>query len=286
MNINRKVTHRLLTTAACIMLAACQTTAPAPDKNSRSAKINSALERAAHSAAAKGERKQSFSYVEKIYKRNSNDPIAATNYAAALRESDYLDRAAIVLAPFANDPNTPSRTKSEYAAVQLALGNYEAAEKYAQKAVLQAPEDGRAYHYLGIALDAQGMHKEGERAFRKALDYWQGDPTSIMNNLALNLTSQNFLEEAIEILRKAKAVSPQKREIERNLRIITALYESQGGRAPKPMAKPVIEEKVSQQIEKNIQPSNTKAPITEVTVDEETSKKKTEPVEIQKSLNE
>ena len=88
-------------------------------------------------------------------------------------------------------------------------------------------------------MDAQGKHPEAERAFRKALDYWQGDPTTVMNNLALNLASQEFLDEAIEILNKAKAISPDRIEVERNLRIVMALQQSSGHRsAPKPKKKP------------------------------------------------
>lgn len=233
----KTISRSLLAASACALLAACQT-GPAPEQATRASKIDSALQRAAYSAAVQGEKKQSLSYLERIYKRKSDDPIAATAYAAALREADYTNRASIILAPFADDERAPAVAKTEYAAIQLALGNYEKAEKYAQNAVLQDDQDARAYHYLGIALDAQSMHEEAERAFRKGLDHWQGDPTTIMNNLALNLASQGFLDEAIEILRKAQAVSPDRVEIERNLRIVTALLESQGGRAPKPAIKP------------------------------------------------
>ena len=46
-----------------------------------------------------------------------------------------------------------------------------------------------------------------------------------MNNLALNLASQNKLDQAIDMLRKAKEVSPGRVELERNMRIITTLKE-------------------------------------------------------------
>ena len=278
--------------SACALLAACQTTGTPSAETSRSAKIDSALERAARTAAAQGERNQSSSYLEKIYKRNTDDPVAATNYAAALREADYLDRAALVLAPFADDPASPSEAKTEYAAVMLAKGDYERAEKYAQKAVLQDETNGRAYHYLGIALDAQSMHPEAERAFRKALDYWEGDPTSIMNNLALNLAAQEHLTEAIEILYKAQSVSPNKREVERNLRIVTALMESQSGRAPRPMAKPVVDVQIQQpvdEIEEDIVETDGKAPVTEVHVEdavEEAEQNNNAPVPLTDDLNE
>jgi outer membrane biosynthesis protein TonB len=46
-----------------------------------------------------------------------------------------------------------------------------------------------------------------------------------MNNLALNLASQNKLDQAIDMLKKAKEISPGRVEIERNLRIVSTLQE-------------------------------------------------------------
>ena len=246
--------HTLLITSAFITLGltACQTTSTNPDgvmaPNERTAamgatqigsykrpsatpedqadRINKALERAAMRTASNGGQKQSLSYLEKIYARKPNDPVAAVNYGKALRESGQNERAAIVLEPLAKSEESPALAKTEYAATQLALGNNGAAEKYAQKAVIQDPGDARAYHYLGVALDSKGKHVEAERAFRKGLDIWEGDPIPIMNNLALNLASQNNLEEAYEILQRAKAIAPNRIEVERNLRIVKALIET------------------------------------------------------------
>lgn len=235
-----------VTFSACVVLAACQTTGttPAGKDASNNAAIDSALNRAAASAAASGEKGQSLAYLEKIYKRNSEDPVAAINYAAALRDAEYLNQASMVLAPFANDKKGPAAAKTEYAAIQLALGNNKPAEQYAQKAVLQDEGDYRAFHYLGIALDAQGMHKEAERAFRKALDMWEGDPIPVMNNLALNLAAQEQLDEATTILEKAQAMAPDRVEIERNLRIVRTLQQSTR-HAPKPPIKPAAKPAVA-----------------------------------------
>lgn len=230
--------------SACLVLAACKTTGSTPSKTgaaASNASIDAALERAAANANASGEKSQSLGYLEKIYKRNSADPLAAINYAAALREAEYLNEAQLVLAPFANDKKGPPAAKTEYAAIQLALGNDKSAEEYAQRAVVQDPNDFRAFNYLGIALEAQGMHKEAERAFRKALDMWQGDPIPVMNNLALNLASQEYLDEAAAILEKAQAIAPERIEVERNLRIVRTLQQS-AAHAPKPVTKPVVPE--------------------------------------------
>lgn len=231
---------RILTlTSAVALLAACQTTgAPGTPQAERADKIESAVKRAETGTQKKDLRRFSLNQLEQAYKKDSSNAEAAADYAAKLRESDQLEQAELILAPFANDAKSPAFTKTEYAAIQLALGNNAGAEEYGKKAVLQDPEDSKAYHYLGVALDSRGSHKEAERAFRKALDFWEGDPTPIMNNLALNLAAQEQIDEALEILEKAKTLAPDRLEIERNLRIVRALKQSSGYEAPKPTAKP------------------------------------------------
>lgn len=236
---NSRHSKKLLMLGVAVFLSACQTTqSGVVGAKDQDARINSALERAAASAERSGKSTKSLRALENIYKRKSDDEQAAIDYAAALRKNDYLNRAAIVIEPFADGANASSAAQSEYAAIALAQGHNEKAEKYAQKAILKNKNNAEAYHHLGIALDAQGQHEPAERAFRKGLELWQGDPATIMNNLALNLAAQGFLDEAAEILQKARIVAPQRREIERNLRIVTALQQSHGAPAPKPKKKP------------------------------------------------
>lgn len=163
--------------------------------------------------------------LEKAYKRDTTQPTQALGYAIGLRQNAYLSRAAVVLKPFMDDTPVPAGMHAEMSMIELSLENYDAAEKHAKAAVVQDPEDYEAYHNLGIALDAKKMHVEAERAFRKGLEHWQGDPTAIMNNLALNLATQGFVDEAVAVLEDAKAIAPDRIEIERNLRIIRTLNE-------------------------------------------------------------
>lgn len=162
------------------------------------------------------------------YKKRPSDVKHALPYAIALREADYMNRAAIVLAPFADDPDAPADVKSEYAAIQLELGNYIQAENAARRAIKEDPESFEPYHYLAITLDAQGQYETAEGYYRTAMKTWKGDPTAVMNNLALNLATQERLSEAITVLEDAQALQPERDEIERNLRIIRALKETKG----------------------------------------------------------
>ena len=223
----------LLLSASLLTLGACQTT-NSNGSYDQASKIDRVLQNAARTASARGDNEQEVAILENRYKRNSDDPYIATEYAGALREAEYLNRASIVLSPFARDTNAPAYVKNEYTKIQLALGNYSVAEDFAQQVIIQDEDNYEAFQNLGIALDAQGMQEQAERAYRKGLDYWEGDPTSIMNNLALNLATQGYVNEAVEILEKAKAIAPERVEVERNLRIVRTLQESPRKRKPKP----------------------------------------------------
>lgn len=231
MKHNIRRTLLLLSATALIPLAACQTTQGGTAGGHSSTVTGQ---------AASGE---SLAVLESSYKRNSDNVGIATKYAHALRNADRLNRAAMVLSPFVTDTDdAPAATYTEYAATMAAMGSYDEAEANARKAILKDPENGQAYHVLGIALDAQGHHPQAEVAFRKALDHWEGDPSGVMNNLGLNLASQGFVDDALDMLRQAASLSPNRPEIERNLRIVSALQTQppkEGMRlVPKPPRKP------------------------------------------------
>lgn len=222
-----KLTTLMLVTGSALALSACSTTGTA---TGTSGQVDKAIERAADQSRSGGQ--ESLALLEKLYKRNPDDASIAVRYSRALRDANRLTRASIIIAPFAKNERKPNAAaKTEFAAVQVGLGNYAVAQEFASKAVAMDESNYLGYHILGIALDAQSEHKPAENAFRKALEIWQGDPTPVLNNLGLNLASQGFLDEAAEVLRRALETSPDRTEVERNLRIVSALRES-GGRAP------------------------------------------------------
>ncbi len=204
---------------ACILLSACGTTGGTERGNASSLP-------------------PSLATLESTYNRNPKNLEAAINYARELRYAEYLNRAAIVLSPFARGEDPTGAAKVEFAAIQIALGNYTAAEDYAQKAIAQNNNNYEAYHYLGIALDSKNMYEQAEQAYREALEHWKGNPTVVMNDLALNLAAQDKVEESAELLEKAAALAPDDKEIERNLRIIHALLQTHTPLPPKPAEKP------------------------------------------------
>ena len=239
-----------------LLLAACQTTATTgtgSNTGNNADPVNAALDRASTEAATSGQH-ESLQSIERLYKADSMNPQLAVRYSRALRDNGRMTRAAMVLNPLMENQKTKTiGVITEFAAVQAAMGNYEIAEKNARAAVMQDANSAQAYHILGIALDAQGFSKQAEVSFRKALDNWSGDPSPVLNNLGLNLAAQGFLDEAISTLRRAAALSPNKVEIERNLRIVQALQVQPGTNTvpyaqtkaeqagKKPAAKPITE---------------------------------------------
>lgn len=203
----------VLISAATLALTAC---AGAPAKYQTDETIDTSIKRAGYTPLE--------TYAQ-AYAARPDDPQAAYNYAYLLREEGRLEEALEILEPAAKKKSTPVEVVNEYGNALLADGQYRRAESVANTVIKQLPENGEGYHILGIALDAQAKHEPAEDAFRKALEYWQGDPVPVMNNLALNLTAQGYLDEAASLLREAKQIDPDRREIERNLRIVNTLRE-------------------------------------------------------------
>lgn len=211
-----------------LALAGCGTTSEVSNMTDRSgaSRVDSILERAARDASAAGNKAEALVILEQLNAKHPKDAGIATAYGQSLREDEQLNRARQVLQPFTEGKDAYPDAVIELSMVQLALGQYKEAELTARNAVKMDPESGRGYLALGTALDAQNYHEQAEVAFRRGVDKWKGDPAPIMNNLALNLASQNKLDPALDMLKRAKEISPNRIEIERNIRIITTLKES------------------------------------------------------------
>lgn len=171
-----------------------------------------------------GEKRESFASVERLYNANPDDELIAARYAKVLRESGDIKKAKTVLDKITKN-GAPSLAFTELAALSLETGNFSGAESAARKAIKGDEGNYRAWHILGISLDAQQKHPEAQTAFEKALSIWKGDAVPVMNNLALNLAAQGYTDKALEMLYEARKKDPGRIEIERNIRIIRTLNE-------------------------------------------------------------
>ncbi|MBI1326631.1 MAG: tetratricopeptide repeat protein [Alphaproteobacteria bacterium] len=213
---------------AALTLSGCAT-GPATSGN---AGLDSALESAAARAEAGGNNAEALALMEKYYARNPQNPEVALRFAKSLRANGELNKANLVLGPFAKDAKASAAVLNEYAMLQMDRGEFKAAETTARKLIKLDENNYEAWQVLGISLDAQTFHEQSETAFRKALEHAKGDKVPLMNNLALSLAAQEKVDEAIEILREAKRMAPNRTEVERNLRIISTLNEKAGPYVP------------------------------------------------------
>ena len=174
-----------------------------------------------------GEEHDDLSTIENAYQHDKKNAMFAARYGKALREAGKSKEAIAVLLPFTDNKTAGTLVNSELSTLYLSDNQLEKAEFSARKAIKMDGANYRAWRNLGNALDAQEKYKESETAFRRSLDLWTGeDKVPVMNNLALNLAAQGATDQALTILYQAQKLQPDKKEIERNIRIIRTLSES------------------------------------------------------------
>lgn len=173
-----------------------------------------------------GETRDNLITIETMYNRNKNDALNAARYGKALREAGSMKQAKSVLLPFVDSKEAGTLVNSELSSIYMGEADFSRAESSARKAIKQDGANYRAWRNLGNALDAQEKYVEGETAFRHSMEIWGGDDkVPVMNNLALNLAAQGYTDQALTLLYEAKKLSPDRIEIERNIRIIRTLSE-------------------------------------------------------------
>lgn len=231
--------------AALTALSACK------DEPGTKASINSMqgmrtetqhrLTQEAEDAIAAGKTEEALALYGKLHWHHRHDKSIALIYAQLLRKAGRASEAVAVLTPFAsfhsinNDHNkvviynSDAVVLNELAAANIATGDLDTANRLLDHVLADAgsaPLHADAWSLKGIVLDAEGHHREAEQAFNRALEGWKGDPTPVMNNLALCLANQGEFDQALDTLRRALVLSPNdKQEIARNIALITELRE-------------------------------------------------------------
>lgn len=197
--------------------------------------VQSRLTTAAAEAIAAGKTEEALEHYQKLYRNDKRDTSHALNYAQLLRRSGRSEEALKVLQPFAKQAlNSKKATVSplllnEYAAILIEHGKLADARSVIDLVLAEdayANSHADAMNLLGISLDAQGRHKEAETMFRLALEGWHGNPTTVMNNLALCLANQAMFDESLTTLRQALVMAPDKQEIARNIQLVSELRDN------------------------------------------------------------
>ncbi len=237
-----------LSIVALLSLSACKTTEqsilkPIDSMRGEHAETEARLSTAAAHAIAAGKTDEALKHYTELYLKDSGDRDTVINYAQLLRKTGNAKRAAEILSPYIKDYQGGDQKKqkpsplflNEYAAALIELGKLPEAEKTLDRVLEdETAKDfhADAHNLMGISLDARGEHHEAEGMFRLATDEWKGNPTSVMNNLALCLANQGMFDQSLETLRRALVMAPDKQEIARNIQIVSDLRTSIVPKAP------------------------------------------------------
>jgi Flp pilus assembly protein TadD len=222
-------------------LTACETTSTKVETVAGKTKVE--LPKPASNAdILYGENRDDLDNIESKYLQKKDDTLITARYGKALREAGKLKEARTILLPLSDNKEVGTMVNTELSALYMSEGNFNKAEFAARKAIKQDAANYRAWRNLGNALDAQEKYVEGETTFRRSMEIWTGDDkVPVMNNLALNLAAQGYTDRALTLLYEAQKLSPDRIEIERNIRIIRTLSEPPMFAKPK---RPLPESKV------------------------------------------
>ncbi len=225
MNINR---FKVIALTLCLVgLAACQSAPQGQDGGAKDVSTKLSAEQTGY--------------------YDSDDIESVVKQSSSLRKEKKYQEALEVLRPVANNPDArPDQSfYMEISWVYKMLGDTDKAEEYIQKAIKAGNTNPDAYFMLGNIMDEKKQPELAGQAYQKSLDLLPEhsshfDKQEIVNALALALTAQNKYDEAANLLHDAKDEFPDDQSIERNIRIITALQQSNGIPAPKPSSKPQL----------------------------------------------
>jgi Flp pilus assembly protein TadD len=230
--------YRLLPLVSLLLfstaLVGCASAPSTPDASGKIVTEKPDVKPADNADILYGETRDNLNTIEAQYQNKKDNKMIAARYGKALREAGKMKEAKEVLLPLSDDKAVGTLVSSELSTIYFAEGNFSKAESFARKSIKKDNANYRAWRNLGNALDAQEKYVEGETAFKKSLDLWTGkDKVPVMNNLALNLAAQGYTDRALTLLYEAQKMSPDRIEIERNIRIIRTLSEPPEFNKPK-----------------------------------------------------
>lgn len=217
----------LVSTVLCgMMLSGCQ------GNTSQKAMYQQALE--SRQQITKSNAGEAVQLYERLYARNSGDTGIAVKYAEALRKAGMPQQALTILSPLAESQmKAKPAVLVEYAAANIAVGRFMHAQHaldkfYALDKKNAADKDDykpQALNLNGLVLSASGHHEEAEEKYREALTSWLGNPSVVMNNLALSLAQQGKFDEALDFLEQAQrhSTADQQTMHDQNLALVEKL---------------------------------------------------------------
>jgi len=200
-----------LAVALGLTVAGCKTTQEPPATSAMAAVPRNETE-ARSAASAWGER----------HKANPSDPVAAINYAQALRASGQRSQAVAVLEQAALKNPKNMDLLGAYGRALADAGNYQQALDVLNQAHTPDRPDWRILSVQGAVLDQMGRHDEAQRYYATALKIVPDEP-SVLSNLGLSYALSRDLVRAEMTLRKAASRSGAEPRVRQNLALVVGL---------------------------------------------------------------
>jgi Flp pilus assembly protein TadD len=156
------------------------------------------------------------------HRAKPNDPVAAINYAQALRGIGQRAQAAAVLeqASIQNPKNT--ELLGAYGRALADVGNYQQALDVLERAHSPDKPDWRILSVQGAVLDQVGRHDEAQRYYASALRIVPEEP-SVLSNLGLSYALSKDLAQAEATLRRAVGRPRVDPRVRQNLALVVGL---------------------------------------------------------------
>lgn len=237
---------------ASVSLSACGTlnktagvgkgaTATDTSQNSR---LSDAIASAARDAQKDGMTQESLMFQSKLYHQDPNNPDKILNYARALRYTNRIDDAILVVRTPAKGPRATEPMMTEAAMILISAGQYDEALSFAQRAVEKNGKSVDAHHALALALSGLGKYEDAQLQFQETIQMWpeSRDQTAVINNLAMSLAAQGKIAEARTAMSMATGEALRSQTYQNNRAMLEALKDRTPVKAEK--LEPVIPEPV------------------------------------------
>src|SRR5262249_3296185 len=215
---SRARSARLLASAALLLAvglvtAGCQTTQSSDSASAMAAVAPSRDDADPRGAAsAWGER----------HRANPNDPVAAINYAQALRASGQRSQAVAVLEQVALNNPKNTAVLGAYGRALADAGNYQQALDVLNQAHTPDRPDWRILSVQGAVLDQMGRHEEAQRYYATALKIVP-DESSVLSNPGLPSAWSRGVGRAGRPLRTAGPRPGAEPRVRQNLALVVGL---------------------------------------------------------------
>jgi Flp pilus assembly protein TadD len=193
--------------------AGCNTTRSAlsTDASAMAAAPSSELD-ARNQVAAWGERNRA----------NPSDPVAAMNYAQALRANGQRAQAVALLEQTSIKNPANTELLGAYGRALADAGQYQQALDVLGRAHTPERPDWRILSVQGAVLDQMGRHEDAQRYYATALKIVPDDP-SVLSNLGLSYALSKDLVRAEMTLRRAVSRAGADQRVRQNLALVVGL---------------------------------------------------------------